>query len=215
MSGTQLGKDPSGVPPTDLSSLFAPAAAAVPDRTQGVPKLTPPAPAVPAVAAQRPVPTTAAAEPDAEARPARARRTHQATGSRKPKRHPSSVVIYLSVSLRSRLRDYAQNTSRSHTQIVFDALNATHHRLAELAAASSKQPAEQSDGLFVVQRSTRQLHEEDQVQVSIRPNPTNLAVIDRLAEQHTSGNRTALIAVALDEYLPRGDGAPSADQETA
>jgi hypothetical protein len=112
------------------------------------------------------------------------------------------VVIYLSISLRGRLRTYAKDTGRSHTQIVFDALNATHDRLAELVAAGSSQPVDQPDGLFVVQRSTRQLHDEDQVQVSIRPNPTNLAVIDQLAERHTSGNRTALIAVALDEYLP-------------
>jgi hypothetical protein len=40
------------------------------------------------------------------------------------------------------------------------------------------------------------------VQVSIRPHPANLAVIDELAARHTTGNRSALIAAALDEFLP-------------
>ncbi|GAA2883778.1 hypothetical protein Acy02nite_07550 [Actinoplanes cyaneus] len=109
----------------------------------------------------------------------------------------SSVIVYLAVSLRSRLRAHAAATGRSHTQIVFDALNDTHPRLAELAG--TPMPV---DGLFVAQRSGRRQHLEDQVQVSIRPNQENLAVIDGLAGRHTDGNRSALIAAALDAYLP-------------
>ena len=119
-----------------------------------------------------------------------------------------SVVVYLSVSLRSRLRAYAAVSGRSHTQIVFDALNATHARLAELAGESTADMAP-VDGIFVAQRSGRRQHREDRVQVSIRPNAPNLAVIDRLAALHTEGNRSALTALALDAFLP-APAAPAA-----
>ncbi|MEV6300274.1 hypothetical protein AB0M02_12795 [Actinoplanes sp. NPDC051861] len=115
-------------------------------------------------------------------------------------RSGSSVVVYLSVSLRARLRARAATTGRSHTQLVFDALNATHDRLAALAHDGAA--AAPADGIFVAQRTGRRQHSEDQVQVSIRPNQANLAVIDDLAARHTAGNRSALIAIALDEFLP-------------
>ncbi|GIF14329.1 hypothetical protein [Actinoplanes teichomyceticus] len=111
-----------------------------------------------------------------------------------------SVIVYLAVGLRSRLRAHAAETGRSHTQIVFDALNDAHPRLAELTGGPPGGTAR--DGLFVAQRSGRRHHGEDRVQVSIRPNPANLAVIDGLAGRHTAGNRSALIAAALDAYLP-------------
>jgi hypothetical protein len=211
MSSPQLGRDASGVPSADLSGLFGtPATAAVPDRTEGVPKLSPPPsrpadPIAPLQASSAPALSHAAAAPlggPAAAAPARRAASRPRKAS---KRHPSSVVVYLSVTLRQRLRVNAGATSRSHTQIVFAALNDSHSRLGELAARSGQQPPEQpADGLFVVQQSGRRLHDEDQVQVSIRPNPANLAVIDQLAEQHTGGNRSALIALALDDYLPAG-----------
>lgn len=208
MSSPQLGRDASGVPRTDLSGLFGtPATAAVPDRTEGVPKLSPPPnrPVEPVTPLQTSSTATAlgpAATAGAAAAAAPARRA-SSRSSKASKRHPSSVVVYLSVTLRQRLRVNAGATSRSHTQIVFAALNASHSRLADLTTRSGQQPPEQpADGLFVVQQSGRRFHDEDQVQVSIRPNPANLAVIDQLAAQHTGGNRSALIALALDDYLP-------------
>ncbi|MDI6101099.1 hypothetical protein QLQ12_21020 [Actinoplanes sp. NEAU-A12] len=112
-----------------------------------------------------------------------------------------SVVVYLPVGVRSRLRERAAATGRSHTQLVFDALNATHTRLADVLGGAAEAAGE-TDGIFLVQRSGRRRHREDQVQVSIRPHPANLAVIDDLAARHTTGNRSALIAAALDEFLP-------------
>jgi hypothetical protein len=111
-----------------------------------------------------------------------------------------SVVVYLPVGVRSRLRERAAATGRSHTQLVFDALNATHTRLAEVVGGA--EPDGGTDGIFLSQRSGRRRHREDRVQVSIRPHPANLAVIDELAARHTTGNRSALIAAALDEFLP-------------
>ncbi|HWS32514.1 MAG TPA: hypothetical protein VN408_07200 [Actinoplanes sp.] len=111
-----------------------------------------------------------------------------------------SVIVYLPVSVRSRLRELAASTGRSHTQLVFDALNATHTRLDGLLF---EEPVG-TDGIFLAQRSGRRRHREDRVQVSIRPHPANLAVIDDLAARHTTGNRSALIAAALDEFLPAG-----------
>ncbi|MEV4278780.1 hypothetical protein [Actinoplanes xinjiangensis] len=118
-----------------------------------------------------------------------------------------SVVVYLPVSVRSRLRERAAATGRSHTQLVFDALNATHTRLAEVVGGT--EPDGETDGIFLSQRSGRRRHREDRVQVSIRPHPANLAVIDELAARHTTGNRSALIAAALDEHLPAVKGVTS------
>ncbi|WP_433790440.1 hypothetical protein [Actinoplanes sp. CA-252034] len=119
-----------------------------------------------------------------------------------------SVVVYLPVGVRSRLRELAADTGRSHTQLVFDALNATHTRLAEVVGGDGE-PVAESDGIFITQRSGRRRHREDRVQVSIRPHPVNLAVIDELAARHTTGNRSALIAAALDEFLPASKGVTS------
>jgi hypothetical protein len=116
-------------------------------------------------------------------------------------RSGGSVVVYLPVGVRSRLRERAAATGRSHTQLVFDALNATHTRLATVIGGDTA-PAGETDGIFLVQRSGRRRHREDRVQVSIRPHPANLAVIDDLAARHTTGNRSALIAAALDDFLP-------------
>lgn len=115
----------------------------------------------------------------------------------------SSVIVYLSVGIRARLRALAAATGRSHTQLVFDALNATHTRLEGLVGPVTDQPGP-ADGIFLTQRSGRRRHRETRVQVSIRPHPDNLAVIDDLAARHTTGNRSALIAAALDEFLPAG-----------
>ena len=58
----------------------------------------------------------------------------------------------------------------------------------------------------VVQPAGRRVHAGDQVQVSIRPNPSNLAVIDELAAAHTAGNCSALVALALHDFLPPAAG---------
>jgi hypothetical protein len=127
--------------------------------------------------------------------------THTITdGESGAARAGGSVVVYLPVGVRSRLRERAAATGRSHTQLVFDALNATHTRLAEVVGGD--EPDGETDGIFVSQRSGRRRHREDRVQVSIRPHPANLAVIDELAARHTTGNRSALIAAALDVFLP-------------
>jgi hypothetical protein len=220
VTGPQLGKDASGVPLTDLSGLFGgPVTAAVPDRAAGVPKLAPPpgrsatslpnsSPAEPPTTLVPLAQDTAVAPPAVPASattPEVANRVPAPRRARKSKkRHPSSVVVYLPVSLRTRLRVHATNTSRSHTQIVFDALNGTHDRLAELVTAARRSAEQPTDGLFVVQQPSRRVHSEDQVQVSIRPNPANLAVIDHLADRHTAGNRSALITLALHHFLPVG-----------
>ncbi|MBA3488727.1 MAG: hypothetical protein H0T78_04140 [Longispora sp.] len=110
----------------------------------------------------------------------------------------------MSASLRARLRAEQSESGRSYTVLTFAALNAHRHELAELIAttpAGTVEPA--MDGLFEVQASGRLVHDEDQVQVSIRPNPHNLAVIDELAKTYTGGNRSAVIAGALNAYLPK------------
>lgn len=205
----QLGRDASPLNPVDLSGAFG-----TPNRAAGLPNLrTPPPPpaAAPAPVAQPPTPPPAPTSPPTppslpatseqpQKTAAPATKTRRKATSRKAK-PPATIVVYLASSLRTRLRAHREATGRSHTNVILDALNATHQRLTDLVAAATSQPAPAMNGLFEVQPG-RHVHDEDQVQVSIRPTTHNLDVIDSLAAQHTAGNRSALVAIALDVYLP-------------
>lgn len=193
----KFGQQASGLPPMDLSSAFgAPPAdlATAPGRAEGIPRL------------QRPTSSHTAPPPPLTSVPASPSST--ATTMSPPrkgakKKHPSSVVVYLGTSLRARLRAEQAQSGRSYTVLTFAALNAHRHELAKLTAVTPARTVEPAmDGLFEVQTSGRLVHNEDQVQVSIRPNPHNLTVIDELAKTYTGGNRSALIAATLDAYLP-------------
>jgi hypothetical protein len=100
-------------------------------------------------------------------------------------------------SIRSRLR--VHGGERSYTEIVLEALDATHARLQ----AKFNTPAAPLNSLFVGRRlSRRRRHEEPQVQISLRPLREDVTVIDRLQAQVGAPSRSALINAALDEHLP-------------
>jgi hypothetical protein len=120
------------------------------------------------------------------------------------------VVVYLPVGVRDRLREYADaEQDRSYTDIVLDAIDETHDRLAELVApARGNRP---QGSLFKGRERARRRHDEPQVQVSLRPSKNDLGVIDRLVREHRTGSRSALIAAALDNYLPVPDPTSQAE----
>lgn len=197
-----LGEKPSRVPPADLGSAFG----AVPDRTAGLREL--------GLSQPMPTPTPPAREPERPEPMALVESAQPVTQRRPPSRQSSqtsgggsrSVVVYLPASLQERLRMHSkQQQERPYTDIVLDAIDETHQRLAQLMAPVR---GDRSPGsLFKGRETRRRRHDEPQVQVSLRPSRSDLAVIDRLVREHRAGSRSALVATALDAYLPPLRGA--------
>jgi hypothetical protein len=209
-----LGRQPSRMPKADLGSAFG-----APDRTRSlsgrlapvrppaqVPGEEPPVrdpedgPGAPQAltAASAPVrppaerPTPPAARSKTSPQPTSA--TRQGKGAIRP------VVVYLPAALRGRLRAAATAETTTHTDLVLAALDATHSQLAGRFSAADPAPS----SLFAAQgrRRRRQRQDEPQVQVSLRPVSDDLAVIDGLVETVGASSRSAMIAAALDLYLP-------------
>lgn len=184
-AGGVLGEQPSRMQPADLASAFGTA------RSEGLAGRLPP----------RPVPPPAP-EPASEPEGQPARRKKPATprsGPRAPAGSGSrTIVVYVNASVRGRLR--VHGGERSYTEVVLEALDATHARLQ----AKFNTPAAPPNSLFAGRgRPRRRRHEEPQVQISLRPLRDDVTVIDRLQAQVGAPSRSALINAALDEHLPR------------
>lgn len=108
-----------------------------------------------------------------------------------------TIVVYLSLSVRERLRAGAGD--RTFTEVVLTALDSTYNRLADRFVA----PAPPSGSLFAGRGLPRvRRNGEPKVQISLRPLRDDLTVIDSLVAEVNAPSRSALIDVALDEYLP-------------
>lgn len=205
-----LGKGPSPVTAPKLSFGAAPARAstlptlAPPPRTAA----SPPTAAPPEPTDSAPVPRQSRTTPRRPAR--RAPTAKPRSSSRKPPPEPDpvdgpdGVGIYVPGSLRRQLRTYAANhPGRTYTDIVLDAIEANAARLGDLLA----KPPTRTGPLFAGRTPLRRRHDEDQVQITLRPAPDDLAVIDALVDEHRATNRSEFIAVALAAYLAPGDRA--------
>lgn len=110
------------------------------------------------------------------------------------------MIVYVPASLRDTLREAAAVRSATYTELVLEAIDATHGRLAALLAPVSAKT--RSGSLFTVPPARRrQRHTEPQVQVSIRPTRGDLDVIDRLTRETAAPSRSALVAAALTAHL--------------
>lgn len=195
-SQPSLGNEPSRMPAADLGSAFSGKS-----RSDGLGgRLTP------MKLASAPVPTPAppstqplepgATEPKAAKTPPRSVKAAPA-----PRPDPSSgvqpIVVYVSVSIRERLRSSAGEYT--FTDVVLMALDATHAKLK----THFEQPSPSKSMFAGRGRATTRRHVEPHVQVSLRPLRDDLAVIDQLCTDLKAPNRSALINAALDEYLDR------------
>lgn len=198
-SQPSLGNEPSRMPAADLGSAFSGKS-----RSDGLGgRLTPmklaPAPAsAPApTAIQPPEPSTS--EPKAAKVPARSVKAAAATPRADPSSGVQPIVVYVSVSIRDRLRSSAGEYT--FTDVVLMALDATHAKLK----THFEQPSPTKSMFAGRGRATTRRHAEPHVQVSLRPLRDDLAVIDQLCADLKAPNRSALINAALDEYLNRED----------
>ena len=109
--------------------------------------------------------------------------------------------MYVAASIRDRLHTAAAAQETTYTELVLAALDATHETLADQFTA----PAALTSGSLFTGRGQpqRRRNTEPSVQVSLRPLRDDLAVVDRLVRSTVAPSRSALVAVALDLYLPR------------
>jgi hypothetical protein len=208
--GSEQVRPPVHLPKADLGAAFGPAST---DRTAGLrgldlnrrprEKASDPAAAPVRDLAEARAATPAQPEPpsDAQDRPAKkTRRRPTQPASAEADSGVQAVIVYLPASLRERLRARRSETGDTYTTLALDAVEHCHAELADLLA--DVRPAARSQGLFAHRGPRRVQHAEPQVQVNIRPSRGDLTVLDQLVEQHQAPSRSALVAVALNRYLP-------------
>lgn len=180
-----LGRRPSAPPTPPPAVEAAPATVqAGPAPTSG-PVITPaaPGPAAPPAAA-------AAAVPDPGTVPG--------SGAVRPRRRPHTV-FYLPLNLSTELRDFARQRNKTNADVIFDALESTLEELPELLKGPAGGPGgDVSHGMFT-RTPTKPVGQK--VQISGRIQDDNLAIIDRLVDQHGAESRSHLVEVALRSYL--------------
>lgn len=203
-----LGEQPSRMKPADLGSAFGGSS-----RSDGLGgRLTP--------LRSTPPPSGSEAEAgtvDLVAKPKLLTPPKRPTGDRagesaiKTTRTPSSlahpeasaggssqtIVVYLSLSVRERLRSGAGDLT--FTEVVLAALDSSYGKLSERFS----EPAPPTGSMFAGRgRPRTRRNREARVQVSLRPLRDDIAVIDRLVAEVNAPSRSALIDAALDEYMP-------------
>ena len=186
---------PRGFQPKDLKNTLGRRPTAAP-----TPAPHPPVVAVPTATQPEPSPTT---EPEATSRPAAATGPHTVREPQpiRPRRRPHTV-FYLPLDLSKELRELARSRNKTNADVIFDALESTLEELPELL----KPPAGGEDGMFT-RTPTKPVGQK--VQISGRMQEDNLAIIDRLVDQHGAESRSQLIEVALRAYLSAHTSAPA------
>jgi hypothetical protein len=191
MNQPRLGVEPTPLPATDLAAVFGRG-----NTLRG--RLQPVRPAAPP-----PTPDSDASPPDDalplddEGSPA-TRRSDTRTAAPTADTVPRGVIVYVSVSVRERLRHRRRTDGTPFADIVLDAVEATHDTLDDLIA--SRRPPTERSALFV--RSARAAAgDEPHVQVYLRLPAENLRILDHLTQTHRAPNRSALIGAALEAYL--------------
>ncbi len=86
----------------------------------------------------------------------------------------------------------------TYTSIVLDALD---HHYGDLGRLLPTPPSRAPGSHFRGRAPLRLEHDDDQVQISFRPDPDDLIHIDELVKEHGATSRSTLVAVALDAYL--------------
>ena len=115
------------------------------------------------------------------------------------------VQISLPVSLYARLTAFKKENGLSHPNILFDAIENTAEKLAELVRAKTVQLGSTTGATLFSRPQTavkREAVSEPKESFIIRITKQNKSVLDNLAEQVEAPNRMVLIVAAYDAYLP-------------
>lgn len=224
MTAEHLGERPNPRPRADLSSAFAP-----PDRASRLGGRLARAPhpsgaqeptgedggaiepaAMPAVA-PRPgqggpsVASTRQPAPSPEPSPTsrggkRGRSAASQAKQRNAEGGTATTIVYLPGEVLELLRQHRLRTGTTYTDLVLDALDATHPRLGELLAATDRPQARPAGSLFAGTNRSRPAAAQPKAQITLRPRTSDAEVIDALARD-LGTNRSKLVTVALRAHL--------------
>jgi hypothetical protein len=115
----------------------------------------------------------------------------------------SQVSVYLLPELLQTVRRARATTARGRTNadLAFEAIDATHRKLAELIAAR-RTGSGRPGSLFPARRTGRAgADSARRVLWSMKATPVELAVIDRLVAETSAASRSELIATAMEAHL--------------
>lgn len=182
---------PRGLQPKDLKNTLG-------RRPTAAPPSLPPSPeSVLADSPQLGPEPPAAAAPEPPAVP-----DSQATLDRQrtPPRRTPHTVFYLPLDLSKVLREFARSRNKTNANVIFDALESTLEELPQLLKPPAEGEGDDRHGMFT---RTPSKPVGQKVQISGRIQEDNLAIIDRLVDQHGAESRSQLVEVALRAYLSR------------
>lgn len=202
-SPTSAGQSSPGEAPPDQSPVDVPRPAAAttaqdPGQTAFPHVVGEPAVAQPQVAGKQPRSKGTKTSRDAQHKPATQapRPSSPADVRGRPRAPRGQIVFYLPVELSRQLRAAAHQQSKTHADVIFDAIES---RLDDLdALLHEEEPAPPAAGVFTRNEAKPA---EPKVQVSGQIRADNLKVIDRLVEQHGADSRSQLVEVALRAHL--------------
>lgn len=121
----------------------------------------------------------------------------RSTEAPKPRRRRPNTVFYVAIDVSHRLREFARRHNKTNADVIFDALEANLEELPALLS-SARHPSGDDDKVFA---RTQPKPVGQKVQLTGVVHDSNLAIIDRLVEQHDAESRSQLIEVALRAYL--------------
>lgn len=227
MSVENLGERPTPRPRADLKSAFAPPdrTSRLGGRLAKPPRPTSLAPAAeatagestpareieqpPAPAAQRPESGPALAQ---EAAPPTRKSAATGAGDRRGRKTArrakrqvaeggtATTIVYLPGEVLELLRQQRLRTGSTYTDLVLDALDATHLRLGELLEATEQPQTRPAGSLFAGTGRSRSATAQPKAQITLRPRTSDAEVIDGLARD-LGTNRSKLVEVALTAHL--------------
>lgn len=113
------------------------------------------------------------------------------------------ISINMPLSLYARLLRHKEAEHLSHPTILFNALEATAHKLPDLIRAKTGQ-APEAQSLFNRPRTVALQNEADEPrgQIIVRISEVNKQVIAQLVEDAGAPSRNMLIVAAYEDYLP-------------
>jgi len=130
----------------------------------------------------------------------------RAAASTQREKADKAISVSLRVSLHDRLDRFKRDTGLSYPNIVLSAISAKAQQLPELIAAATVSVGDDSvPDLFDLPKHVMPRNDapEAKKELVFRVSEKNKDVLNQLEHEFGAPNRTALISVALDAYLPQ------------
>jgi hypothetical protein len=112
------------------------------------------------------------------------------------------VGFYVSTNVAGRFRKYRKQYDITHTQIVFQAVEAAAEKGLEQVVADARRAPKFQSKLFAVKPDDNDLRGLGPVQLQYKPTKAQYGIIDGLVTESGLPDHTKFLAVVLDQFLP-------------